>query len=386
MSTHSIRKAAVTIASAFFLLHITPCFSGCPIVPPDLWGESIVTHGAIPGDGVDDSAAIWCAINAALKSNRKVLIPTGVYTLDREITLDNKVYDRLEFEGAGWASVIEHRGGPNAFKVGRLNNTERNPEHVVFKSMLIRAVKNRDASAGISYDNANRAYVENVHIHGYNGQRSGPDREGGAGIKYRNTWIHTVRNTYVTGSYHGIHAKGEGVVNALNIESSVFENITYGITLGRVVVVNVRNNTIESEFMHTGVMCAFACRNLNVTGNYFESPKAQGPERAVFVGNESSNAAILIEGNYAYMGSADSVIEIRNARGATISSNMLTLNRSPSMDFIRIGGNGLATEDVTISSNYISELGKQSRLPKSRGVRYVKNDSGKPMSLEYEAK
>lgn len=386
MPIQSAKKARSASTFAILLFYVPLCFANCPTVPADLWGESIVAHGAIPGDNIDDSDAIWCAIAAALRSSRKVLIPAGVFTLEREIALDNKIYDRLEFEGAGWGAVIEHKDGPTAFRIGRLNNTVRNPEHVIFKNLFIRAVQNKDASAGISYNNANRAYVENLHIHGYNARNSGPDREGGAGIKYRNTWIHTVRNTYVTGSHHGIHAQGEGVVNALNIESSVFENITYGITLGRVVVVNIRNNTIESEFMHTGVLCAFACRNLNVTGNYFESPKAQGPERAVFIGNESSNAAILIEGNYAYMGGADSVIEIRNARGATISSNMLVLNLSPAMDFIRIGGNGLATEDVTISSNYVSELGKQTKQLKNRGVRYVKNDSGKVIPLEHQAR
>ncbi|MFC5058175.1 discoidin domain-containing protein [Saccharothrix xinjiangensis] len=63
---------------------------------------SVTEHGAVPGDGGNDSAAFDAAVAAARAAGREVWIPAGRFTVTKHITVD-----RVTVRGAGhWHSVV----------------------------------------------------------------------------------------------------------------------------------------------------------------------------------------------------------------------------------------------------------------------------------------
>lgn len=60
-------------------------------------------YGAVPNDGLDDTAAFEAAV-AAVPSNGRIYVPRGSYNLNRTVTVNK---DRIHFEGDGvWATTI----------------------------------------------------------------------------------------------------------------------------------------------------------------------------------------------------------------------------------------------------------------------------------------
>lgn len=65
---------------------------------------NVKNYGAIPDDGLDDTAA-FVAAEAAIAVYGRIYIPRGVYNINSTITVDN---DRIHWEGDGvWATTIQ---------------------------------------------------------------------------------------------------------------------------------------------------------------------------------------------------------------------------------------------------------------------------------------
>src|SRR5438105_13427600 len=64
---------------------------------------NVVSFGAIPDDGIDDSAAIQAALNYVVsRSGGKVFIPAGKWNVAQNLWIG----DNTDVEGEGYASVI----------------------------------------------------------------------------------------------------------------------------------------------------------------------------------------------------------------------------------------------------------------------------------------
>jgi hypothetical protein len=77
-------------------------------------------HGAVPNDGVDDTAAFIAAV-AAVPSYGRIYVPRGVYNISNTITVNKH---RVHFEGDGvWATTIAFAPAANGIPVFDFNSS-----------------------------------------------------------------------------------------------------------------------------------------------------------------------------------------------------------------------------------------------------------------------
>lgn len=333
------RKASKKIAAlgcfivASFSAH---CFATCPTVTASPLGENIVSHGAIPNDGIDDSNAIYCAVEKAKSNSKKVIIPSGEFILSQTISMPNDLYNFIQFVGVGWSSIIQHTGGSEAFTVGD-NAGANDPQSLVFRDFCIYGTTNTNATTAISFNRAHRSLVSHMRIGGY-ASSTVNGGEGAAAIRYQNTWVQTIENTAMLGTYNGVIAKSGSAapVNALNILSSDLEIIRVGVLLGDVNNVNIKDNTIEGPGMQSAVICTVGCKSLNISGNYMEA-SGEVVSNGVLIGNSGYNSGISIEGNFVSLTNAESYFDIQNARGVRIVGNNMLVAPNTGKSYIKIG-------------------------------------------------
>ncbi len=358
------------------------CNATCPTRTPNTLGENIIDWGATANDMTDDSSAIQCALDSASLNSKRLIIPSGTFTINQTITMNNNYYNFVQVVGVGWSSIINHTGGNYAFTVG--DGVGWEPSSVTFRDFYIQS-NNSSAYGGIFYmgaidgssNGSHRSLVDHMLIKGYTSETAGEAGEGAAAIKYRNTWVHTIRNTHIYDAFNGIYANalGSGEVNALNIESSDIEAVKYGVSLGQNTSVNIRNNTIEGPNVIAGIYCQAACKSINVVGNYFEF---SGTEFSVmvYIGNSAWNSGINIKENYSNSTTTNSYIEIRNARGIDISGNtFIAVPTGTDAAFIKLG-TGNAAKYFGVNNNYAGASNGEENWSGIRYIRFVDPATG----------
>ena len=310
------------------------------------FGEDITQapYNAVPNDGIDDTAAIEAAIEAATDTNgsKRVIIPAGVFEVHQTIQLVGTRYSHLTIAGIGrGGSTIKHIAADYAFHFG---NGVNSCQYINIEDLRITGHAN--GSAGIFFDRCHRSIVRHVNINSYTSAA-----KEAAAIKYKNTWIHSVLESDLYYNYSGVTVVA-GSVNALTLDAVTIEASTeYGVYLKTGNNFNIVNSTIEGTVLHTGVYC-FDCRNLNVMNSYFEG--IDGP--AIELGNSANNHSVTIANNYIALGTTNAAIDIRNIRGASISGN--TFIGEPTIDgsYISLGYAGYSL-GLNIQYNTVKKAG-----------------------------
>jgi pectate lyase-like protein len=302
----------------FTFIVIACLFVSMTAISSDL-GENIVDdHNANGTDTLDDSSAIMAAINAATATggSKLVIIPKGTFYLDSTINLNSSQYSNLTLRGIGRESILKHRGGDCAIKLGD-GTSGGSASYMVLKDFTIDGI-NASASAGIYVNRSHRNQFSNLYIKGYTSTNSGAESEGGACMKFKYSWIHTVRECFFLNSYNGIYlSTGSSTANNLNVVDCVIEMISnVGIYLQGASAVNISGCCIEGGGMKYGVYAktgtAYAIQN-----SYFEGIA----DACVYLENSAYLCAVTISGNYMRIQNADYAIDIYGVKGAKISGN-----------------------------------------------------------------
>ncbi len=326
----SLSHLTISIAYTFFLVSY-PNLAYATSAPLYL-GENIMDYGAIPNDNIDDSEAIILALNAAKEESKRIIIPIGTFTLNQMISLPDSLYSNIEITGFGSGSIIAHVGGEYAFHLG---NGTSSSNGIKFQHFTIKATNNAAASAALFFQHSRRTLINQMTITGYSSSTNGENNEGGAAIKYENSWIHTIRDSKLINNYSGVTVTN-GPVNSLNIDSTAIEgSIKYGIYLKNGYQTNIINSIIEGGTIENAIYCSHACVNVNVKNNYFEGIDGV----IIHMGNSSSNFNINISGNYLAAASSSSadVVKLQNIRGATIVGNTFSKNIDLGGAYISLG-------------------------------------------------
>ena len=284
-------------------------------------GENIVDdHQANGTDTLDDKATIMAAINAACApgGSHVVIIPKGTFYLDSTIDLKDHKYDGLTVKGIGIESIIIHRGGDYAFKLGD-GTSNGAVNHMTFKDFKIKCdPANTNASAGIYVYRSQRNLFCNLHIRDYTSQNSGLSQEGGAAMKFKFSWIHTVRECTFVHLNNAIYLySGGNTANALNIVDCIIENIQkYGIYLRDAAGVNISGCCIEGGNMEYGIY-AHSGKGYKISGCYFEWIS----KACIYLYSSAYLGGVSITGNYMNLDISECAINIYGVQGAKISGN-----------------------------------------------------------------
>ncbi|MCF6177369.1 MAG: right-handed parallel beta-helix repeat-containing protein [Victivallaceae bacterium] len=312
-------------------------------------GENIVDdHNANGTDTLDDRAAIMAAINAATATggSKVVIIPKGTFYLDSPIDLANPQYADLTIKGIGRTSLLMHRGGDYAIKLGDGTSSGR-ADQITLKSFKINGTLATAASAGIEVNYSCRNLFSNLHITGYNAANSGSDAEGGAAIKFKYSWIQTVRECTLTNNKFGIRTgSGSNTANGLNVVDCVIENISdTGIYLQNANAVKISGTTIEGGGMSYGVYAntgrAYAIQNC-----YFEGVT----NTSIYLDNSAYLKGVTISGNFISLSGSDCAININGVQGAKISGN--SFSGVPNDAVIKTRANGYVGNVWLIGNNH----------------------------------
>lgn len=311
---------------------------GAENLAENLLGENIVDHGANGKDTIDDRAAIMRAVNASIANNsRVVIIPSGTFYLDGPITLIGNNHSEVTIKGIGKASQLRHRSSANAIEL-------KNTRAITLKDFSIKG--HATANAGVMVDSTHRNRFRNLFISGYTSTTSGLDNEGGACMKFKNSWIHNVRGCKFMFSNNGIYLnKGADAANALNIVDCVIEGIAdTGIYLTSSSAVRISGCTIEGGGMQYGVYAKNG-RGYSIQSCYFEGIKKD----SIYLENSAFLRGVSISGNYFYMKGGDSAINVNGVQGAQITGN--TFSAIPNLAVIRTRAGGYARE-VWLTGNH----------------------------------
>jgi Pectate lyase superfamily protein len=309
-------------------------------------GENIEDYGADGTDTTDDHTAILSAISAAVATggSKVVIIPEGSFRISQAIALVGDAYDKLTIKGIGKASILVHTAGDCAIKLGD-GTSSGAVQFVTLKDFQIKGDGNSSASAGIYVYRAHRNIFSNLFIWGYGSTSSGSDSEGGACIKFKYSWIQTVRECALLASRYGVYlCTGGDAANNLNIVDCVIESIAKtGIHLNSASGIKISGCCIEGGTMEYGVY-AVSGRSYAVQNNYFEGIS----EAAVYLENSAYLCAVTISGNYIRMSGTDYAINLYGVQSAQISGNMFS--GIPNEDVIKTRARGYV-QNVWLTGN-----------------------------------
>lgn len=201
------------------------------IFPADAGISNVVDYGAIPNDGIDDTAAIQQALSETVSGNKIIYLPAGTYL----------VSDRLEWP-AGESSSGAHKRtilqGENLMNttIKLIDNAPGyqdpdNPKSVVWtgtapanrfrnavRDLTINVGENNPGAIGLQFIANNQGGIRNVNIVSEDGQGQvgldmGYTREIGPAY---------VKNLYVNGFDYGIQTSTQ--VNSVTFEDISLEN------------------------------------------------------------------------------------------------------------------------------------------------------------------
>ncbi|MEM9007333.1 MAG: glycosyl hydrolase family 28-related protein [Cyanobacteria bacterium P01_F01_bin.86] len=201
------------------------------IFPPDAGVSDVTAYGAIPDDGIDDTAAIQRALSEAASSNRIIYLPAGTYL----------VSDRLEWP-AGDEPAGDHKrtilqGEDRDRTIIKLQDSASsyqdpdNPQAVIWTgtapaNRFRNAIRDLTISTGIDNPGAiglqfianNQGGIRNVAIISEDGQG-----QVGLDLKYtREIGPAYVKELYIKGFDYGIQTYWQ--VNSITFENISLEN------------------------------------------------------------------------------------------------------------------------------------------------------------------
>ena len=143
------------------------------VFPSDAGVIDITTYGAVPDDGLDDTAAIQQALNAHPTNNHVFYFPDGVYDISNTLTLAGS-QKRNIFQGESEAgTILRLMDGVSSDFSGAIINFGPSPAQRFrnsLRDLTLNIGINHPDAVGVEFNASNQGLVKNVTIVSEDGQ------------------------------------------------------------------------------------------------------------------------------------------------------------------------------------------------------------------------
>lgn len=307
-------------------------------------------------------------IQEAVNKGGKVIIPSGVYIIDRPIFIDS---NDLELVGIGDVVIKKSSSFVGDTLIRSIGDERVNVpgtlRGVSIKNIRLDGVDN--TVDGVKISGFGRGcYIEDIEISNCLNA-----------ISLKDSWSFRVVGNNINNCVKGIHL--EGAINAISVFCNTVRNSKHGIFAENLRGSSVISNTFELNEIN----CEISGSGNTITGNYFELPTG---DSVVFGSNTAGFVNNVVQGNFFNnVGGKKAAIRLKSARDNEFGVNRMInvifqyymdvdsevinnhfINSDPNITIFRIGDTSFGNGGGISGGNIVEQGGATIKNTLETGV------------------